>query len=114
MKKRESVSVKTSMGLPALRRLKLVGAILLLLCMQVVAQQRNVTGRVTDGAGQGLSNVSVTVRGTTNGTVTNEQGNYTITVPSERSVLVFSYVGFGTVEEMVNNRGTVNISMTSS
>ncbi|ANE51050.1 SusC/RagA family TonB-linked outer membrane protein [Flavisolibacter tropicus] len=114
MKKRESVSVKTSMGLQALRRLKLVGAFLLLLCIQVVAQQRNVMGRVTDGAGQGLSNVSVTVRGTTNGTVTNEQGNYTITVPSDRSVLVFSYVGFGTVEEMVNNRGTVNISMSAS
>lgn len=114
MKKSESVSVKTSVGLQAMRRLKLVGAFLLLLCLQVVAQQRNVTGRVTGEGDQPLPNVSVTVKGTSGGTVTNDQGNFTITVPSDRSVLVFSYVGYTTKEEAVGNRSSVSVSLSTS
>jgi len=114
MKKSESVSLTASFGIQAMRRLKLVGAFLLLLCMQVVAQQRNVSGRVTGEGDQPLPNVSVTVKGTTNGTVTNEQGDFTIAVSGDRSVLVFSYVGYSNREETVGSRTIVNVSLTAS
>jgi len=54
--------------------------------------QRVVTGKVTDEMGAPIENASVTVKGTSVGAVTNSLGGYSISIPSNRSVLVFSYV----------------------
>jgi type II secretory pathway component GspD/PulD (secretin) len=56
-----------------------------------------IKGQVTDDKGQPMNGVSVTVKGSTSGTVTDANGNYSISVPDD-AVLVFSYVGFINME----------------
>ena len=73
-----------------------------------------VTGRVTGTGGIALGGVSITIKGANTGTTTDDGGNYSITVPGETAVLVFSYVGYGTQEMTVGNRTTINVSMIAS
>ncbi|CAL1519104.1 TonB-dependent receptor [Chitinophaga sp. MM2321] len=72
-----------------------------------------VNGKVTSSRGEPLPGVSVIVKGTTTGTATDENGNYSINVPGE-GVLVFSYVGFATRNIPVNGQTLVNIMMEES
>ncbi|MEJ7740495.1 MAG: TonB-dependent receptor [Chitinophagaceae bacterium] len=58
-----------------------------------------------------LEGVTVTVQGTSAGTTTDESGKYSITAPSGQVILVFSYTGFTTIEQAVNNRNTLNVIM---
>jgi TonB-linked SusC/RagA family outer membrane protein len=67
-------------------------------------------GKVTDNNGKPLSDVSVSVKGTGKGTITDAQGNFSIAV-SEKDILVFSYVGFATVEEKVGSKTSTSISL---
>ncbi len=86
--------------------------LLLLFCassMMVVAQ-RTVSGKVVDESGEALLGVTVLVQGTSTGVTTDIDGNYRISV-QDGSVLVFSYVGFETVELTVGNRTTIDITM---
>lgn len=65
------------------------------LLQQAYAQDRSLSGRVTDrGTGQGLPGVTVLAKGTTTGTSTNSDGAYTLSVPATVTRLTFSYVGF--------------------
>src|SRR5690242_19247052 len=68
---------------------------LLLIGTYAIAQTRTISGKVTDEKGNALANASVLVRGTSIGTATSSDGNFTLTVPSSASVLVVSYVGIG-------------------
>jgi TonB-dependent starch-binding outer membrane protein SusC len=72
-----------------------------------------VRGRVTDEEGQGLPGVNVLVKGTSTGTTTDVEGNYSISAPNENSVLVFSYIGYATQEVALDGRNTVNVSLQS-
>lgn len=72
--------------------------------------QSTITGTVTDDQGAPLPGANVLVKGTTNGTQTDFDGNYTITADAN-AVLVFSYIGFAKQEVAVNGRSTVNIQM---
>ncbi len=74
------------------------------------AIQNSVSGTVTDQDGIALAGVNILEKGTTNGTTTDFDGNYTITV-GEDATLVFSYIGFGSVEEKVGVRSTINTSL---
>ncbi len=71
-------------------------------------QQKTVTGKITDSTGGGLPGVSVTVKGTTNGTITDAEGNYTLSKVSENSTLQFSFVGMKTQEFAVGSQTTIN------
>src|SRR5205085_7526801 len=94
---------------------KLTVIALLLFSSAMAWSQRQVTGRVlSDSAQQGLSGVTVTVKGTGTATATTTDGRYSITVPSDNSVLVFSSVGFTAREVTVGNRTTVDVSLSSS
>ncbi|MGB3774044.1 MAG: SusC/RagA family TonB-linked outer membrane protein, partial [Leeuwenhoekiella sp.] len=74
--------------------------------------QTTITGTVTDDTGP-LPGVSILLKGTSNGVVTDFDGNYTINnIPSD-GVLVFSYVGFTTKEIDVNDQTTINTSLES-
>lgn len=75
--------------------------------------QQTVTGTVVDDNGAGIPGVSIIQVGTTNGTITNLDGVYTITVPSD-AVLSFSFVGMTTVDEPINGRTTIDVTMTMS
>ncbi|WP_238474489.1 TonB-dependent receptor [Maribacter algarum] len=73
--------------------------------------QTSISGVVTDTAGQSLAGANVLVKGTTNGTQTDFDGNYTIEADSN-ATLVISYLGYTTQEEAVAGRSTVNASLT--
>jgi TonB-dependent starch-binding outer membrane protein SusC len=74
--------------------------------------QNAVTGRVSATDGAALPGVSVVVKGTTDGTMTDADGKYSITVPSSEATLLFSYVGHITEEVVVGERSVVDISLT--
>src|SRR5690554_5448735 len=76
-----------------------------------VMQQRSVSGQVTDAGGQPLPGVSVVVKGTTHGTVTNSDGEYSITNIPEDALLVFSFVGMRSQEVEVGDQTNININM---
>lgn len=69
-----------------------------------------VRGTITDISGTALSGVNVIEKGTSNGTITDFDGNYTIQV-TENATLVFSYVGFETLEEKVDGRTNLSITL---
>ncbi|MBN1340069.1 MAG: TonB-dependent receptor [Bacteroidales bacterium] len=84
--------------------------LMLILVSGVVAQEINVSGTVTDAEdGIGLPGVTILLKGTTNGTVTDIDGNFAITVP-QNSTLVFSYVGYET-QEVIASQQKINISL---
>ncbi len=74
-------------------------------------QQRSVSGKVTDSSGLPLPGVTVVVKGTTQGTVTNVDGDYTLPNIPEDATLVFSFVGMRTQEVFVGNQTTINASL---
>ncbi|HLT51424.1 MAG TPA: carboxypeptidase-like regulatory domain-containing protein, partial [Arenibacter sp.] len=85
--------------------------LLAFLCVQgIMAQGTPVTGVVTDNLGTPLPGVNVVEKGTTNGTSTDFDGNYTINVPSS-ATLVFSSLGFSTKEVVVGGQSAINVSM---
>ena len=95
-------------------KIKIVTFLSFLLCsfMLFAQQQLNVTGTVTEGTtGDPAIGVTVLVKGTTNGTVTGIDGTYTLSNVPATATLVFSYIGMVTVEESVNGRSSINISM---
>lgn len=73
--------------------------------------QNTVVGRVVDTNNTPLIGVNVVVKGTTTGTTTGIDGNYSIKV-AETQTLVFSYLGYTTVEEVVGKRTAINVKMT--
>jgi TonB-linked SusC/RagA family outer membrane protein len=77
-----------------------------------LGQTLTITGRVTsEEDGQGLPGVNVIEMGTASGTTTNLDGRYSINVPSENTVLIFSSVGMVTEEVAVNGRSIINLRM---
>ena len=73
-----------------------------------VTQKKTVTGKVTDIDGLPIPGVTVSIKGTTSGTLTDATGNFTIDVTS-RQVLVFSFLGYKTVEVAYTNQTNLNI-----
>lgn len=72
-------------------------------------KQQAVTGRVGNALGQPLAGATVSVKGTTSVTTTDNEGNYRIEVPGGEAVLVFSSVGYSTVEEVIGTRDVINM-----
>lgn len=71
-----------------------------------------ITGKVTSQEDNlGLPGVNVLVKGTTAGTTTNVDGDYTLNAPDGNGTLVFSYIGYTTAEVPINNRSTINTVM---
>ncbi|QXP63153.1 TonB-dependent receptor [Polaribacter sp. HaHaR_3_91] len=74
--------------------------------------QQKVTGTVTGGVSEGLlPGVSIQEKGTTNGTSTDFDGNYSLTVSNGDATLVFSYLGFAALEVKVDNRNNINVNL---
>lgn len=74
-------------------------------------QQKSVSGKVTDTTGAGLPGVSVVVKGTTNGTITDLNGNYSINNLPTNALLQFSFVGMKSQEVAVGNKTTINVTL---
>lgn len=73
--------------------------------------QKTVTGKVTDNTGTPVANVSVQVKGSRTGTMTDANGSFAIAISAEAKILVFSAVDFNTVEETVGGRTVINVSL---
>ncbi|MBX2925517.1 MAG: TonB-dependent receptor [Chitinophagaceae bacterium] len=70
-----------------------------------------ITGRVTNSDNQPIAKVSVVEKGTSNGTVTNEDGTFSLNVTDPNAILVISYVGFTTEEISVSGRNNIQIQL---
>ncbi|HLO80074.1 MAG TPA: SusC/RagA family TonB-linked outer membrane protein [Chitinophagaceae bacterium] len=82
----------------------------LLLALQTFAQQRTISGRVTDNTGAPVPGVTVTVKGTNLATQTSNDGTYRLNVPENANTLVFSAVGYGNIEGAITG-STVDMAL---
>ena len=92
-------------------RLATVMATLFLFTLQIFAQTQ-VTGTITDATGKAVAGATVIVKGTNNATVTNDNGEFSISAPAN-GTLVISAVGFGTLDVPVQNRTTIPVQLTT-
>lgn len=84
-----------------------------LLGIPLMAQLQEIKGKVTDSKGIPLPFANVLVKGTTTGSLTDDNGTYSITLPSDiiNPVLVFSSIGFTQIEQAVGTRTVVDVSL---
>src|SRR5215217_725643 len=76
-----------------------------------ILQTKTVTGKVVDNTGEALIGVSIGEQGTTKGTTTDANGNFSISVAGNNSVLVFTYLGYETQTQTVGERTVLNITL---
>ncbi|GAB2632171.1 hypothetical protein GCM10027035_28080 [Emticicia sediminis] len=84
--------------------------IMTIISLSVFAQTSKVSGKITDEKNQALVGVSVVIKGTTKGTVSDAEGNYSIEVDGGQT-LTFSFVGYTSKEVAINSKSTVNVSL---
>ncbi|MFC2102270.1 SusC/RagA family TonB-linked outer membrane protein, partial [Bacteroidota bacterium] len=89
--------------------------LLLMMASQAFSQQRTITGTVTElSSGLTLPGVTIVEKGTTNGTVTNVDGDYILSVPATAEFLVFSFIGMNTQEMKIPASGVINVQLESA
>ncbi|MEM9297660.1 MAG: SusC/RagA family TonB-linked outer membrane protein [Bacteroidota bacterium] len=94
-----------------MKKFLLVLTLMTLVCGHAILAQSTVTGKVTDASdGSGLPGVNVVEKGTTNGTVTDFDGNYTLSV-GDGATLIFSFVGYTNQEMVVGNRSVIDVGL---
>lgn len=76
----------------------------------VQQQAASITGKVTDSNGEAIIGASIKVKGASSGTVTDIDGNFSLSVPA-RATLIISYIGYKTLEVPVTGKGPLNITM---
>ncbi|MDI9522242.1 MAG: TonB-dependent receptor [Bacteroidota bacterium] len=90
----------------------LVLCMALLMSFQLVAQRHGISGTVSDGSdGSTMIGVNIVEKGTSNGTITDVDGDFEMTVSSRNSVLVFSMIGYKTLEVNVEGRTMIQVVM---
>uniref|UniRef100_UPI0032168015 SusC/RagA family TonB-linked outer membrane protein n=1 Tax=uncultured Draconibacterium sp. TaxID=1573823 RepID=UPI0032168015 len=92
-----------------MRKIFLILGMCFALLGSAIAQQ-TITGTVIDEDGAGIPGVSIIQKGTSKGTITNLDGNYSLTAPSD-AVLMYSFVGMTTVEEQVGSRSVIDVTL---
>ncbi|MEN9917685.1 MAG: hypothetical protein RL662_121 [Bacteroidota bacterium] len=90
---------------------KLFALILFLFVGISAAAQTSVKGKIVDTTGEPLSGVTVSVKGTTQGTMSDLDGNYTLSVAQQNAMLVFSYLGFINQEVAMKGRSVIDITL---
>ncbi|MGZ8544921.1 MAG: SusC/RagA family TonB-linked outer membrane protein [Flavisolibacter sp.] len=94
-----------------MRRLLLFMLGMLLFSAQLLAQNRTISGKVTDDRGAGVPNASITVKGTTIGTTSGSDGSFSLSIPSDARTLVISSVGLQTQEIPIGTQSTFAVSL---
>ncbi len=79
----------------------------------VAFSQRTITGTITSADGT-LPGATIQIKGTPNGTTTDIDGKYTITVPEGYDVLIFTFVGYQSVEETIGSRTVINVTLSQA
>lgn len=90
-----------------------IAVLLLFCCLQLIsyAQGKVVTGTVTDPGAIGMPGVSIGIKGTTKGTVTDMDGKYSLQVPDDKSILVFSFIGYTSKEMTVSGQSVIDVTL---
>lgn len=97
-----------------MRNFLLITMLMLFSVSLVMAQGKAVTGTVTEAeTGDGIPGANVVVKGTTTGTVTDFEGNYSLNITEDDAILVFSFVGFVTQEVTVGNQSVIDAALAS-
>lgn len=76
-----------------------------------ISQPKSVSGKVTDSTGGSLPGVSIVVKGTTSGTISDSNGNYSLSNIPENATLVFSFVGMKMQEIAIGNKTSINVTL---
>jgi TonB-linked SusC/RagA family outer membrane protein len=97
-----------------MRRLLFIMLGVLMASTQLLAQNRTVSGRVIDSLGNGIPNVSVTLKNTRTGTTTTNDGTFSLLVPANARALVVSSVGFQNQEIDIDGKNSVTISLNNA
>lgn len=96
-----------------MRKLLLLLSAIFCLLINAMAQNRTITGRITNANGEAVAGASVLVRGTSIGTTTNSNGNFTLTVPARARTLVVSSVNMATQEVAITGNN-INVTLAAS
>ena len=101
-----------------MKNLNPLKVIILLVCLWapivLYGQDRQVSGRVLDAeSNSALPGVSIIVKGTSTGTTTDIEGNYSLQVPEGSSTLIFSFIGYATEEVNIQNRSVVDVNLST-
>lgn len=88
-----------------------VFCLLMLLSSVVHAQDISVKGKVSDETGTGMPGVNIVIKGTTNGTTTDQNGDFSLNVPGGNSVLTFSFIGYSSQDVAVGGRTFIEVAM---
>lgn len=91
---------------------KILTFFLMVITVSVFAQTQSITGKITDTTGGSLPGVSVLVKGTTNGTITDTNGQYSLKNVPENAILQFSFVGMKGQEVVVGGKTTIDVILT--
>lgn len=95
-----------------MKRLTILFTLLVFTWLQVFSQANVITGTVTSAEDDSpIPGVSVVVRGTTIGTITDVDGNYSLAVPENAIKLMFTFVGMKTVEETIGGRSVIDVTL---
>ncbi len=89
----------------------IVNLLLWLFCSVGVMAQTKISGKVLDDQGQTLPGVSVVLKGTTTGSVTDAQGVYSVNAPNLNGSLIFSYIGYVSQEVQIGGKSTIDIKL---
>ena len=92
-------------------KLCLLGVLLVMPFHIAFGQETSISGTVTEASGEPLPGVNILVVGTTTGAISDQNGNYSITVPNENAVLSFSFIGYLTQEVSVGNQTSISITL---
>jgi len=88
--------------------------VILFSSLTLSAQSRTLTGTVSDENGSPLPGVTVTIKDSNKGTVTDFNGNYSIQVAGGENILLFNYIGYEKLEVKINGRTVINVKLTPS
>ena len=97
-----------------MRKLLLMLYSIVLLCTQLIAQDRVITGKITDENGNPLANSSVVVKGTSVGTTTKDDGTFSLNIPASAKALVISSVGYADQSINIGNKGIINARLANA
>ena len=98
-----------------MRKLTTLLVLLMFAGLQVAFAQRSVTGRVTKSTdGTPLPGVTIVIKGTTIGNISDADGRFTIPVPNDQAVLQFSFIGFNVKEVPVGTQTSLNVTLDES
>lgn len=95
-----------------MKRVLLMIFAILFTCTQIIwAQENSITGRATDSNGEPLPGVTIQIKGTNLGTVTQSDGTYRLTLPANATSLIFSFVGMTSREIEIAGQSVINVQM---